>query len=113
MEHSLEFEYPKRNRGRPKQGEGKVRPDFKILQFDWSTVGIRANQANDSMIIEDDSNNESKSNPKEKYYNIVFDGRKIYNNSKVEDLVDRMKHELNTEEIIFPIVDKTTEQYQH
>ena len=34
MGHNLEFEYPKRNRGRHKQGEGKVRPDFKTLQFD-------------------------------------------------------------------------------
>ena len=40
-------------------------PDFKILQFDWSTLGIRTNQANDSTIIEDDSKNENKSNPKE------------------------------------------------
>ena len=83
------------------------------MQFDWSTVGIWTNQVNESTIIEDDSNKESKRNSKVKYDHIVFDGEKIYNNSKVDDLVDRMKHELNTGKTIILIVDKATEHSQH
>ena len=82
MEFNLQSDYPKRNRGRPKLGDEIVRPEFKILQFDWNTMRIRTNQFNDNTITEDNNIEDNKSSLNIEHDHVVFDGREIYNKNK-------------------------------
>ena len=95
MESIIEFEYPKRKRGRPKLTEVIRMPNFKILQYDRTEIQIRTDLTHHNLDLANQTKIDHKSNANQENNHIIFDGRQIYNKNSEDSLQELLRNELN------------------